>query len=136
MSRIHSLYSTSNHGSWSVTHTVIHAFTATLIVSSFHHLFIFYSSYCPFFIFLKYLDSYVEVCHVLSLNHFFIIRSFVSFSSLFHHFVIFLHILQILTKFIIYAVWLASQHLWEVNMLSSNNGLIPWHIWQWSSVDT
>ena len=77
----HSLYSTSNH-----THRVIHACTATLnvyiksciIISlsfhfygvflpSFHHFVLF----SPCHIFLKYLDSYVEICHVfMSLSFF------------------------------------------------------------------
>ena len=106
LSKIHSLYSTSNHGGCSVTCRVIHMCTAILIVhiklciifSSFRHLFIFLSSFFPLFplssslhlvIFLEYLDSHVEICHVF-------------IASLFFHLHIYLIIFIIILAFVVF----------------------------------
>ncbi len=86
-------------GSYSVTGRVINACTAILMVSIksciifslFHHLFIFYSSFCPIFHFLSsfqivisFSNSLIHMWRLamfLFLHHFFIFLSFSSFSS-------------------------------------------------------
>ena len=108
LSKIHSLYSTSRHGGCSVTCRVIYMCTAILIVnvksciifSSFRHLFICSSSFFLFFIFLSLLHLVISLQSILihmlrfvmclSLRYFFIFISISSFSSLFHHYFIFL----------------------------------------------
>jgi hypothetical protein len=102
----------------SIQHLIIHVGLSVLAlqpyvsilsyVSSFHHLFIFLSSLCPFFIILYSFYLVISFWNILInmwrfvtflfCQHFFIFLSFSSFSSFFHLFVMCLHILWILTN--------------------------------------
>ena len=111
--KIHSLNSISNHGSCSITQRLICICTATrivyikwcIIISSSHHLLVLI---CPLFhlfvlishfhIFLKYLDSFVEIFMLLCCHHFLIYLFHCSYHYSF--FVMFEHILWILTQLI------------------------------------